>query len=165
MDSLIWYKVVNIQISFFFNVIFVPIFSMTNIEWMFGGSTSCLRAEWWDRWFYWRLVQPVKIWCKIFFLLLFRAPKALMGSVWSPHGSFLCLTSLTCSVDVEVSGFVSNVAHRFESCSFDGDLGGVAQRFVHIHFKWTFRNLLASKQYRHLRNRKNYYFENFIYTC
>lgn len=70
---------------------------------------------------------------------------------------FLCIKSLTCSVDVKVGGFVGDAAHRFDSWAFDRDLGGVAQRFVHVHLKWTFGNRLACKQHRHLGNRNNSY--------
>lgn len=67
---------------------------------------------------------------------------------------FCSPTSLTCSEDVKVRGFVGDVAHWFDSWAFDRDLGGVAQRFVHIHLKRAFGNLLACKQHRHLGNRE-----------
>lgn len=71
------------------------------------------------------------------------------GSVMTPR---LSATSLTCSVDVKVGGFVGDVAQRFDSRALGRDLGGVAQCLVHVHFKWTLGNLLACKQHRHLGN-------------
>lgn len=69
--------------------------------------------------------------------------------------------SLTCSVNVEVRGFVGDVAHRFDSWTFDGDLRGVSQRLVHSHLEWTFGNLLACEQDCHLGHENNNYPETF----
>ena len=75
---------------------------------------------------------------------------------------FESLISLTCSVDVKVGGFVGDVAHRFDSWTFDRDFGGVAERLVHIHLERTFGNWLTGKQHRHLGNKNNKYSEAFI---
>lgn len=72
-----------------------------------------------------------------------------------PKGRFLWPICLTCSVDLKVGGFVGDVAHWFNSWAFDRDLGGVAERLIDIHLEWTLGNCLASKQHRHLGNRKN----------
>lgn len=57
----------------------------------------------------------------------------------------------TCCVDVEVSGFVGNVAHRLDPRTFGCDLGGVALSLVHVHFERALGNFLASKQHSHLQ--------------
>lgn len=62
----------------------------------------------------------------------------------------LCVICLTCSVDVKVGGFVGDVSRRFDSWAFHRDLGGVTQRFVHVHLKWTLGDLLACEQHGHL---------------
>lgn len=61
--------------------------------------------------------------------------------------------SLTCRANIEVGGFVGDVAHGLDAGAFHRDLGGISQRFVHVHLKRTFRNLLARKQHGHLGNR------------
>lgn len=71
------------------------------------------------------------------------------------------MISLTCSVDVKVGRFVGEVAHGFDSRAFDRDLGGVAERLVHIHLERTFGNWLTGKQHRHLGNKNNKYSETF----
>lgn len=57
----------------------------------------------------------------------------------------------TCGANLEVGGFVGNVAHGFDSRAFHCDLGGVSQRLVHVHFERTLGDLLASEQHSHLR--------------
>lgn len=105
--------------------------------------TSFLRAEWWA--LFTALKANFTIPIKIYVFLSIK------------HSQMSFAISLTCSVDVKVGGFVGNVAHRFDSWALDRDLGGVAQRLVYVHLKWTFGNLLACKQHRHLRKKHNDY--------
>lgn len=54
--------------------------------------------------------------------------------------------SLTCSVDVEVSGFVGHVSHGLQAWSTSRHLAGVPKRHPHIDFEGAPVNILPRKE-------------------
>ena len=49
----------------------------------------------------------------------------------------------TCGVDIEVGGFVGDVARGIEANALGRDLAGVAQGLLHAHLERTLGDLLA----------------------
>lgn len=57
---------------------------------------------------------------------------------------------ITCSVNVEVGRFVSNISHGLQTRTSCLDFIRITESFSHVHLEWAFIDILSGKQHLHL---------------
>lgn len=72
------------------------------------------------------------------------------------------ISMFTCSVDIEVSGFVGHIAHWFQAWTTCLHLAGVSHSFGHVHKEGAVVNVLPSKQHLHLGTEAS---RHMVQTC